>query len=386
MACMPSLVNATIGEYRLVEFLGAGGMGEVYRAVHTQLGRTVAIKILSEPHDRSLLLRSYNEAQIQSSLQHPGIAAFYGFYEYDGRPCILMEYVGGESLAERIRRQGALEIPEALHILEHVSAAVAHVHRQGIIHRDLKPSNIKLTPAGEIKVLDFGIAKAPHSARVTKVGAVVGTSDSLAPEQIAGGEADTRSDVWALGVLLYEMLTGQLPFQDRTLPELYRKICAVEYVHASVLNPALPPALERILESCLRKDPKQRYPTAAELHDAVVVSSTPALRPVGRDRRGLWMGGAVATVAMLVLVVWAAISPPSRPGKNLKTITVDVVSGSADVYRNGKRIGSTPLQLSAPIGERVDLQLKRPGFEDMTVEFDVSERSSYSYTMQPPRN
>jgi serine/threonine-protein kinase len=380
---MPSLLNSTIGEYSLVEFLGAGGMGEVYRAVHTKLGRTVAIKVLSEPHDRSLLQRSYNEAQIQSSLQHPGIAAFYGFYQYEGRPCILMEYVGGESLAERIRRRGALEISEVLGILERVASAIAHIHRQGIIHRDLKSSNIKITPSGEIKVLDFGIAKAAHTARVTKIGAVVGTADNLAPEQIVGREADSRSDVWALGVLMYEMLTGQLPFQQKTLPELYRAISSVEYEPASSLNPAVPASLERILQRCLRKDPEQRYRSADELHDALVDFSVPAAKLSGGSRGWVWMGGVAAAMVLVLLMVWVGTRGAGVPNQEpFKTITVDVVSGTADVYRGGQRVGSTPFQLSARMGDKVELELKRPGFEGLAVNFDVSERSTYSYTMQ----
>jgi eukaryotic-like serine/threonine-protein kinase len=380
---MPSLLNSTIGEYSLVEFLGAGGMGEVYRAVHTKLGRTVAIKILSEPHDVSLRQRSYNEAQIQSSLQHPGIAAFYGFYEYEGRPCILMEYVQGESLAERIRRRGALEISETVGILERVTAAIGHMHRQGIIHRDLKSGNIKITPAGEVKVLDFGIAKAAHTARVTKIGAVVGTADNLAPEQIGGCEADSRSDVWALGVLMYEMLTGQLPFQQKTLPELYRAISSVEYVPASSLNPEVPASLERILQRCLRRDPEQRYRSASELHDALAGFSAPEPKLVSGRGWPLWVGGVAAAIVLVLLMVWAGTrSGGAQNQEPLKTITVDVVSGTATVYRGGQRVGSTPFQLSARVGDKVELELKQQGFADLAVEFDVSERSTYSYTMQ----
>jgi len=392
---MPSLLNATIGEYRLVEFLGAGGMGEVYRALHTKLGRVVAIKILSDPgQNRSLLERSYNEARIQASLQHPAIAAFYGFYEYEGRPCILMEYVEGESMAERIRRRGALGITEAIGILERVTAALAHVHQQGIIHRDLKSANIKITPTGEVKILDFGIARASHTARVTKIGAVIGTADNLAPEQLEGHEADPRSDIWALGVLMYEMLTGRLPFEGSNLAELYAKICSVRYTPASTLNPAVSQALERILQKCLRKDPNQRYPSATELHDELVAVCDASPKLSGHRRLGLWAGGAAAAIALGLLLTWAGSSPtPLTPAEHsasaervqLKTITVEVVSGTADVYRYGRRVGSTPFQLSAHVGEKVELDLKQPGFQDLPVAFDVTERPTYSYTMQRSR-
>ena len=212
---MRSLMNQTIGEYRVVAFLGAGGMGEVYRAVHTRLGRVIAIKVLTQPVEGgNQLQRFYNEAAVQASLRHPAVAEYYGMHEVDGRPCILMEYVDGETVHDRMRVRGPFPASEAVRVLLAVTDAVAHLHDQGVVHRDLKSGNVKITSAGQVKLLDFGIARGPRTARMTQTGAVIGTLENLSPEQISGGEADARSDVWALGVLLYEMITGRLPFES----------------------------------------------------------------------------------------------------------------------------------------------------------------------------
>ena len=179
---MASLLNASIGEYRVVESLGAGGMGEVYKAVHTHLDRVIAIKaLLPGLADGPSLQRFYGEAGIQASLRHPGVAEYLGFYEYQGRPCILMEYVDGETLAAIIRRRGALP-PEAAPTLREIASVAAHFHAQGVVHRDLKSNNVKINSAGRVKILDFGIARQERQDRMTQVGAVIGTPEVLAPE------------------------------------------------------------------------------------------------------------------------------------------------------------------------------------------------------------
>ncbi len=208
-----SRVRDTIGNYRLIEFLGAGGMGEVYRGVHLSTGSTMAVKILTAV-DRlpSLTERFRNEARIQSLLQHPNIAHLEEFLEGDGAPCIVMEYVDGETLDQRVHRRGALPQEEAFSIAASVIDAVGYLHERGIIHRDIKPSNVKVTEAGVVKLLDFGIAKGPGSPALTTQGSVIGTLQSLAPEQLSGSPATRLTDIWALGVVLYELATGQHPF------------------------------------------------------------------------------------------------------------------------------------------------------------------------------
>jgi serine/threonine protein kinase len=398
-----SALNANIGEYRLVDFIGAGGMGEVYRGVHTRLGRQIAIKILTQ-NEESFVQRFQNEVRIQASLRHPAIAEYYGVHEFQGRPCLLMELVDGESLADRIRSRGALPIAEACGIFRQIGEAVAYVHSQGIVHRDLKANNIKIDSAGRAKLLDFGIARSARSSRLTRVGMLVGTLENLAPEQIGGSEGDARSDIWALGVLLYEMVTARQPFEGGSLPELYRKIREAEYVAAAALNPAVPAALERVIAGCLRKKPAQRFQSASEMMAALdAVPRAPVSPPVKR-RASLrlgprwWAIGGVAVLALAAAALWMFFgkpvndnhglvsstgSPVSTGTESLKTIIVDAFGGSANVFKDGQQVGLTPYQFRAAMGDRIELELRRPGYRSQPVRFDVTERSTYSYNLEP---
>jgi serine/threonine-protein kinase len=399
-----SALNANIGEYRVVDFIGAGGMGEVYRAVHIHLGRVIAIKILTQLED-SLVQRFQNEVRIQASLRHPAIAEYYGLHEFSGRPCLLMELVDGENLAERIRSGGPIPAAEACAILRQIADAVGYVHSQGIVHRDLKANNIKINSAGRVKLLDFGIARTARSSRLTRVGMLVGTLENLAPEQVGGGEADARSDIWALGVLLYEMVTARLPFESESLPNLYAKIRDAEYTPPSALNPAVPAGLERVIAGCLRKKPAHRFQSAGELIAALdAVRPAPASAagktrlPLGLSRRWWAIGGVVAAaLAAAALMLFSGHPDGNNPGKRtsstgvaevapadtLKTIVVDTLGGPADVYKEGRQVGLTPYRIQAAMGDKIELELRRAGCRHQAVRFDVTERSTYSYTLEP---
>ncbi|HVN04151.1 MAG TPA: serine/threonine-protein kinase [Bryobacteraceae bacterium] len=391
-----SALNANIGEYRLVDFIGAGGMGEVYRAVHTRLGREIAIKILNQVEERAIE-RFQNEVRIQSSLRHPAIAEYYGMHEFRGRPCLLMELVDGETLADRIRTRGALPPASACAILRQAAEAVGYVHSQGIVHRDLKANNIKINSAGRVKLLDFGIARLTRGSHLTRAGMLIGTLENLAPEQVSGGEAGVRSDIWALGVLLYEMVTARVPFESESLPELYERIRSAEYTAPSALNPEVTPALEQVIAGCLRKKPALRFQSAGALIralDAVpcgVVSPGKTQHPHASSGRWLLVGGAAVVFVALALIFLSggrSDNPQKRTSSqivantdNLKTITVDTLDGPADVYQDGKRVGATPYQVQAAMGKRIDLELRRSGYKNQEVEFDVTERTTYSYAM-----
>src|SRR5438128_3141555 len=268
-----------LGPYDIVAPLGAGGMGEVYRARDTRLNRDVAIKILPEAFaaDPERLARFTREAQTLAALNHPNIAHIHGLEESNGVRALVMEFVEGEDLALRIAR-GPIPLDDALPIARQIADALEAAHEQGIIHRDLKPANIKLRPDGILKVLDFGLAKAMEPASETSVnamtsptlsihatqaGIILGTAAYMSPEQAAGKPVDKRSDLWAFGVVLMEMLTGRPVFTGET----------VSHVLASVLKsdpdwtalPANTPApIRRLLRRCLNRDRKGRLADAAD--------------------------------------------------------------------------------------------------------------------------
>jgi serine/threonine protein kinase len=268
-----------LGVFQLADLLGRGGMGEVYRARDRKLDRDVAVKILPESfaRDAERLARFTREARILASLNHPNIAAIYGLEESEGITALVMELVEGDDLSQRIAR-GAIPLDEALPIAKQIADALEAAHEQGIIHRDLKPANIKVRSDGTVKVLDFGLAKAmePASAlrasagqahasmsptlttpAMTQAGMILGTAAYMSPEQARGKVVDKRADIWAFGVVLYEMLTGQRAFGGEDLAVTLARVVEREPDFAA-LPASVPPRVAQALRVCLRKDPKQR--------------------------------------------------------------------------------------------------------------------------------
>jgi eukaryotic-like serine/threonine-protein kinase len=254
------------GRYRLARRMAAGGMGQVWEAEDTVLHRTVAVKVLSEglSSDPNSAERFRREARAAAGLAHPNVASVFDYGEDDGTQFIVMELVDGETLADRIGRVGRLDPAEAARVAGRIAAALEVAHGAGIVHRDVKPGNVMLTPEGEVKVLDFGIAAAAGS-NLTATGFTIGTAAYLSPEQAAGERATPASDVYALGVVLYEMLAGRPPFTGETP-------VAVAAAHVSREAPALagevpgiPAHLAEVCERALAKDPELRPATAGEL-------------------------------------------------------------------------------------------------------------------------
>jgi eukaryotic-like serine/threonine-protein kinase len=255
-----TLTNRTIGSYTLTKWLGAGGMGEVYKATHISTRQPAAVKVLSQAAQSA---RFQNEAYIQASVHHPNIAALYDYVLHKDNPCIVMEYVEGPTLEKLIARHRRLPEAFALQLLEQITSAVAHLHREGIIHRDIKACNVKVSTEGTAKLLDFGIAKAAYTPRLTREGYVIGTTYAMSPEQFQN-QVDITSDCWALGVLLYEMLTGYRPFDGRTETEIRIKIERGEYMPPDLLMPDLSKNSKKIIKKLLTPQPHQRL-TAAQL-------------------------------------------------------------------------------------------------------------------------
>ncbi|MFQ5742512.1 MAG: protein kinase, partial [Acidobacteriota bacterium] len=266
------MVGKTLGHYEIVELLGAGGMGEVYRARDTKLERDVAIKVLPEDFasDQDRLARFEREAKLLASLNHANIATIHGLEDADGVRFIAMELVEGETLGERIARSGRIEVNEALEIARQIAEALEAAHDKGVIHRDLKPANVKVTPDGKVKVLDFGLAKvyeadgissdishSPTMAVATQAGVILGTAAYMSPEQARGRPLDKRTDIWAFGCVLFEMLSGEPAYDGETVSDTMAAILK-EPPDWDALPDSAPAAGRRLLRRCLEKDPANR--------------------------------------------------------------------------------------------------------------------------------
>jgi serine/threonine protein kinase len=324
------LTGRRLGVYQVHARIGAGGMGEVYRARDTRLGRDVAIKILPRhfTSDPDRLARFEREARVLASLNHPHIGAIYGLEDAGGVRALVLELVDGETLAERIQR-GPLPIPETLNTARQIAEALDAAHEKGIIHRDLKPANIQITPDGIVKVLDFGLAKAVVGDRSmpdltqsptvtaggTAEGIILGTAAYMSPEQARGRPVDKRADIWAFGCVLYEMLTGRPAFPGATVSDTIAKILERE-PDWQALPAALPERGLELLQRCLAKDLAERR---RDMHDirleleqvlrsvhgqsARVVKSAAA--PATRRRGGwLWAAAALTALALAAGTVW----------------------------------------------------------------------------------
>jgi serine/threonine protein kinase len=279
------------GRYRIEGRLGAGGMAEVFRGFDTVLNRHVAIKILAPQYARdvSFVDRFRREAQAAARLNHPNVVAVYDSGSDDGTHFIVMEFVEGRTLADFLAKGGKLAPAKATEIAERIADALQAAHAQGVVHRDVKSANVMVTREGTVKVMDFGIARMAEGDNVTQTAAVLGTASYLSPEQAQGRPVDARSDIYSLGVVLYEMLTGGVPFVGDTA-------VAVAYKHVqetpplpSGKNPEVPPALDAVVMRAMAKNPANRYQTAAEFREDLervrrgeMVQATPLL-PAGRE-------------------------------------------------------------------------------------------------------
>jgi Tol biopolymer transport system component len=314
-----SLVGRQIGVYTILSRLGAGGMGEVYRARDTRLGRDVAVKVLpyvfvSDP-DR--LARFEREAHLLATLNHPHIGAIYGIEEAAGVRALILELVEGPTLAERLSA-GPMPVREAVSIARQIAEALDAAHEKGIIHRDLKPANIKVTPEGIVKVLDFGLAKAGalagDTADATRDGAILGTPGYMSPEQARGQAVDKRTDIFAFGAILYEMLSGLRAFDGETAMDAVTAVLNNDPPELPAAERRIPPALTRIVDRCLKKNPAGRFQSASDLAFALEGVSSPsdtaAMAPIASGRTGLLQNPrtAWAIAASCALLVALAIA------------------------------------------------------------------------------
>ena len=387
---MALAVGTRLGAYEIIGPLGAGGMGEVYRARDTKLNREVAIKVLlaAVANDADRLVRFSREAQMLAALNHPNIAHIHGVEDADGVRALVMELVEGPTLADRIA-QGAIPVDEALLIAKQIAEALEVAHAQGIIHRDLKPANIKVRPDGTVKVLDFGLAKALDPAagtsadaaisptislHATQAGVILGTAAYMSPEQARGKVVDARADIWAFGCVLFEMLTARRPFSEDDVTDTIVAIVSKEPDWE-----ALPPAASAfrpLLTRCLKKNPKQRLQAIGDARIAIEelfhgtspemsfapAAATPSFRAGWMPVAGLAVGALIAT-----LVMWPLTKPGPQPDvmtsrfeivpPPAQALSIQAADRNVAISRDGRHIvyrAGPPTQLVVRTIDRVD--------------------------------
>src|SRR5215468_1616707 len=312
---MPLSAGTRLGLYEILAPLGAGGMGEVYRARDAKLGRDVAIKVLPEAfaRDADRMARLTSEARVLASLNHPNIAAIYAVEDC----ALVMELVEGPTLATLVA-EGPIPLKEALDFAHQISEALETAHEHGVVHRDLKPANIKVTPEGRVKVLDFGLAKilagvstaGDQSAsptltmRATVAGVILGTAGYMAPEQAKGKAVDKRADIWAFGVVLYEMLAARRLFEGETVPETLAAVMMKDPA-LDALPAATPAAVRKLLRRCLERDVRRRLRDIGDARIAIeeMLAGAPeeATAPVASRWRFIFLGAILPTLALMAL-------------------------------------------------------------------------------------
>jgi serine/threonine-protein kinase len=393
-----------IGGYHLIQKIGSGGMGDVYKACNAALNRTAAIKIL---HQKEMGERFRNEAYIQSSVSHPNIARLYEYLVTGETACIIMEFVEGDSLDVFLHRRGKLSNEEAENIIKQIAASLAYLHSKDILHRDIKPQNFKVQPNGTVTMLDFGIAKNKYTPKLTQQGYMVGTTEYMAPEQFRQ-QVEKKSDIWSLGVLAYELVTGHMPFGAENAVAMRFKIEKGDYTKPRVLVPAVSDKLNTVIEKCLQVNPANRYSAAAvetllkeEKQVLKTAGSLDSTKPLWANKKILMIAGVLALLIIIAIMLPknTNITTQEQPETEIsganseeetdltRTLKIDVsnASNAYIILQSGDR-KKLPYEITGKEGENFKFRLEADGYESKDVDVSITVgRKSYEYNLDKIR-
>lgn len=399
---MASLLHSEIAGYLITDQIGSGGMGEVYKGYHRVLGRTAAIKVL---HQKEMAARFRNEAFIQSGIQHPNIVRLYDSILNSNTPCIIMEYVEGISLNDYLQKKGRISPTETGRIISQVAEALSYLHQRDILHRDIKPANFKIQPDGIVKMLDFGIAKHKYSPKFTQQGFMVGTTEYMAPEMFEQ-DVNKKSDIWSLGVMMYEMLTGHLPFQANNPLALRNQILKAKFTDPQILVPEIPNNQLEVIEKSLLTNPNNRL--NAQQIVKLLNKEAGGTREFGLTNRDIidraknkilslpnnylyGILGAVMAILIAILILVKGIDKPVIEGKDeqnqplapVESIRINVpsVENAIIVLPDGSQ-QPLPYSITGKEGDQVEFTIKAEGYADRQLKIEITQRrSSYDITL-----
>lgn len=363
------------GRYKIIERLGEGSMGEVYLAHDPHIDRQVALKVLHKDHiaSKDIVNRFIKEAKAIGRLSYPDIVNVYDVGQDHGTIYIAMEHLKGQPLNEAVRSR-KLDIESVLRIGRQVAAALDYAHQKGIVHRDIKPSNLMLMDDNQVKLTDFGIARFedPTLTLKTRSGDILGTPAYMSPEQITSKGVDNRSDLYSLGVILYELLVGRRPFVEKNIAALFKSISEHKLIPPEKANPSIPANLSAVIVKAMEKDPNHRFQTGAELASALsscLSSEKTGYRSVKRGLKYMRLGW-VVVLLVAVVAAWQFYQNmiPDRPVMAMVNITSE--PANASIYLNNKFKGKTPLRFELPLG-KYDVRLTLAEYFESEAQIDV---------------